>query len=615
MDRLGLTLAVSPFETPTSYLSRLAARNFSDRIDAFCKDVGVDLGAVSRGDSEAIRYLCRLAGLSEDAFRSSTITKTTTMKYLLGSEPMDTDTLNRGEVRVCPKCVLEQSEASTATWGIVHHLHWQIPIIERCTIHSERLITIGKKNNGPARLDVTVIIQKHWAQLQAASCQEEPDEFDRYLTDRIYGNLTGAWCDGMGIPALWRCAEALGITLLHGKQKRRSNLSRDELRKATLRGFHLLHGGKEQTVSALARFTAGEVRKRGHQPGPQYGELQRLLRRKSDYHPDLEPMRELMREYVIEKYPLEKGALVFGKPLDERRIHSMRSACREAKIRRELVEEMLLEKNIGYRDREGLFVLDRPLTVELVEDLKSEKRRFLSRDEAATFLGATETMFRELHREGVLQPLTGKGRWERKGFDAEFLAELLAKVFSGTTIHHVAPEGAHTLPCATRIVKCSVPEIMKLVLDGRLKPMGRLGEGFQLKKLLLWEAELREALPTRVRNGYTNTEVSRRLLVTNATLRRLREEGLLEYHRVRSSVSRVTNDLIVPASLANFERDYFSLGMLRQKDPEFSNLRVIDLERLKLKPVVEGDGLRRIYRWADLPEDPIEELEILRRAR
>lgn len=610
MEHLALTLIASPLETPTSYLSRLAARNYCDDIATFCKDVGIDLGGISCGETPPIRHLCHLARLPVDTFDNTTIIKTTTMRYQIGSEVMDTVALNRGEVRVCPKCIREQREKAAESWSTVHHLHWQVMLIERCVHHNERLITLGKKNNGPARLDIAAIMRAYRDDINSADNPEQADDFDIYLTDRIYGGKIGKWCDRMVIPALWRCSEALGITLTYGKSQRRSvNLTDEQLRKATLRGFELLKCGKRATIDALTQFNVREARARGHQPAPQYGELQRLLRRKCGYHDDLEPMRKFMRDYVISRYPLEKGFPIFGQPLAERRIHSMRSACRDAQIRRELVEEMLIERDVGHRGKDGLFALDMPLTVEIVEELKAEKRRFLSSDEAAEFIGASQGLFKELHKCGFLQPRTGKGRWERKGFDVAFLKTLLQQLFRGTDVFKQAPIGTDTVARSTRVAKCSVSDILTLILEGKLKAAGRLGGRFELNNLLINEADLQAAFPARVINGHTKTQVCRRLFITIATVQSLLDDGLLTSRWMKSSISRMTNHLILPDSINEFEQKYFSLGMLRCSNMNFKNLRVVDLDRLQLKPILDGARIRRIYRWCDLPDDPIAELK------
>ncbi|MFP3360473.1 hypothetical protein R0K17_24480, partial [Planococcus sp. SIMBA_143] len=62
MPRLALTLDASPFEQPTSYMSRLAARNHCESLMSFCLDVGIDLPALSNGAVDAVADVTKLAG-------------------------------------------------------------------------------------------------------------------------------------------------------------------------------------------------------------------------------------------------------------------------------------------------------------------------------------------------------------------------------------------------------------------------------------------------------------------------------------------------------------------------------------------------------------------------
>lgn len=94
---------------------------------------------------------------------------------------------------------------------------------------------------------------------------------------------------------------------------------------------------------------------------------------------------------------------------------------------------------------EGTFELIKPLTVQLVASLKGDKKRFLSKREAANFLGASETVFKEMQKSGVLQPRTGGEQWGRKGYDAVHLKSVLEKLFAGTEVMHEVPEGMGSL--------------------------------------------------------------------------------------------------------------------------------------------------------------------------
>jgi len=51
--------------------------------------------------------------------------------------------------------------------------------------------------------------------------------------------------------------------------------------------------------------------------------------------------------------------------------------------------------------------------------------------------------------------------------------------------------------------------------------------------------------------------------------------------------------------------------MIRETQPEFRDLKVRDLKRAGLKPVVGGPGMRYVYRWKELPMEALLELVAL----
>ena len=173
-------------------------------------------------------------------------------------------------------------------------------------------------------------------------------------------------------------------------------------------------------------------------------------------------------------------------------------------------------------------------------------------------------------------------------------------------------------PHTVRLWRSSGLSVMtSKILEGKLKAAGRLSDRFELNNLLINETDLKAAFPTRTRNGYTGTEACKRLSINFGTLHRLRDNGILKVRWTKSATSRMTNFLVTLESMADFEKRYFSLGMLRRCDLANRSLRVIDMELLDMEPLFYGVGLRRIYRWRDLPTDPIAELkevELLRKA-
>jgi len=98
---------------------------------------------------------------------------------------------------------------------------------------------------------------------------------------------------------------------------------------------------------------------------------------------------------------LPQGTKLFGRVVEQRRVHSMRSACQTAQIWREVVEQMLIDRGIGERREDGLFRLISPLTVELVDELMAEKGSFLNNMETADYLPRFRDNFNPIYKYGL----------------------------------------------------------------------------------------------------------------------------------------------------------------------------------------------------------------------
>lgn len=555
MNRLALTLRPAALETPTSFLSRLAARNGCPDMVSFCYDLGLDLIAISNGEGSSIEDLCHVAGLPKDAFAKTAVIKTTKMGYRIGEETFESLTLNRVSVRVCPECLREQHRELPELWGKVHQLHWQIPQIERCYLHNECLLTISEKSELLQRFDASFAIKNAWSYIRHVERPMTADSFDHYLSKRLNRHRSQTLCDRLSIPALWRIAEALGITLKYERSRRRSRLSCEAQRQALLTGFELIEAGETAVVEALTGHFKKDMGRASKRSVPQYGELQRVLQRKIDYSDQFEPFRDLMRRYVLDRHPLEAGTVVFGVKVERRRVHSINSAMHHLKVRRDVFEEILIDQNLGHRNEDGVFELDKVLSVETVEELRPLKSRFLSKQEAAKFLGASETVFKELQKSKVLQPRTGRTHRVHKGYDAVYLQRVLDQIFEGTRVFRTVPEDLQTLPNVTRQAQCSAPDVVQLILSGRLQAKGRLGEQFKLNNLLVSKEEVFQAFPQQSRNGFTKGELCKRWSMSLPAINRLIDSGILHQKRMKHSHSRVTGMLVLVEDVDAYERE------------------------------------------------------------
>ncbi|MBK4218084.1 TniQ family protein [Paracoccus caeni] len=600
MTPLALTLTASPRETPTSYVSRLAARNLSSDLWGFCLDVGLNFPALSTGDPASVAHLCNLAGLPPQSFDRTTVLKTSSMRYLVGGEVMNTETLDRGTIRLCPVCISEALKNGASPWQVIHEAHWQIVQVRRCLRHGALLTQYRTKSNPASRFDVTALIRKMDPK-SPASCEKDADALDYYLTSRAYGKHRDNWCNRLQIPALIKAAEAFGILLNHGKEAFPSAFSPEIRRDAMLTGFDVLSGGEDGIFDALGRFARRTPSRGGDQPYPRHGVVQSLLGSNCKLREDLDPVRDVVRRYLLESFPYKPGSVVLGRRVTERRVHSIRSACRAIGVRRSLLEKMLIEGRLAERNISGHLKLRTVLSVDLIASLHAEKTNYLNQQQTAHYLGCSFAMFKQLSKAGLLIPAEGDKTRARKGFHRRDLDEFLQVLGAGAKRFRAAPPQLCSLELATRKANCSVPDIVGLIIAGRLNARGRLSDRTELDQLLICPDELKRAMPRSERTTMPKNDVMRLLRLPLHAIDLLRGAGYLETIRAQDPISRVTREFYTVASVNRFIKKYASLGVLRRERNDFLFLCQRHLNLIGVSPAFILDGWLKIYKRSDLP--------------
>lgn len=601
MTCLALTLPASPIETPTCYLSRLAARNLLPDLYSFCGDLGFDLPALINGDNAAVQHLCALAGLPPETFDGRVVVKTSTMKYRVGVEALNTETLSRGEIRYCPHCLAEALGAEPV-WSAIFPLHWQLIHIRRCWRHGCRLETHRPEPGRASRFDSTAFVRSLIASDTTSAAVElgNADELDRYLSVRAYGQHASNWCDRLEIPALIKASEAFGVLIDHGRDMRASYLTADQRRDSMLTGFLILSAGPKGIRGALDQFNSRNPTRGGNQPHPSNGEVQRLLGSHCKMRADLDPVRDIVREHFLDNYPFRPGATVLGQKVTESRVFSMRGACREIGVRRSLLEEMLIRRGLGRRDEAGKFQLETALSRSLVAEIKHEKHDYLNQQQTADFLGCSFAMFKQLQRAGLLRPAEGNRLRRRKGFYQPDLQAFLDRLSDGALRTGRAGGDICTIDTATRKANCSGPDIVQLMLDGKLRAVGRLTDEIRLDSLLISARSAARLLQLGPPNALSKSETLRRLRVDSKTLDWLICERYLEVTRMRHSISRVTRDYVTIGSVTRFEADYGTAGVIARQLGLASHFVARRLRVAGHAPIEAPHGTRPIYQRRDI---------------
>ena len=264
--------------------------------------------------------------------------------------------------------------------------------------------------------------------------------------------------------------------------------------------------------------------------------------------------------------------------------------------RQSLVEEMLIAQGLAERDASGRLRLFTLLTAEIVAGLCREKSAWLNQAETVDYLGCSFAMFKQLARSGLLAPAEGNRCRARKGFHRKDLDAVLERAFAGAPRVDSPPPGCATLELATRKGKCSVPDVLRMIFDRTLEPVGRLTDRLELRGLLVDAGAIIAMRQAQASNGYPIMPTSRGLHMNKRTVDFLVEQGFLQKRRMKSTRSWCTAPLITVASYRAFDAVYCTLGKLRVEVVSAPRQQHAHLRRAGVQPVIEGPGLTRIYR-------------------
>lgn len=584
------TLTPGLLEMPSDFASRLAARNCRDDLHDFCRDFDLDVQGLVDGSREVIVQLARLAEVDAEAIgREAFVRIGRERRYLHKGHEFLISNLSRDRVRVCPACLEE--DVSRHDFRVVARPYrrstWLIDYVRTCPVHGLSLVTVGTGSMVARRHDTSQVLAMALPQLGTLTGQavkREPSSFETYVLGRLDG--TGApspWPDALPLHAVMRLSAMVGGSEIRGPQVAIDSLADPERWEAEAVGFDILAGGEVEIFAFLDRlqssFLDGHVR---HGPHPLFGHLYEWLAHQTD-DPAYDPMRQLMWRHAVETLPIGPGDKLFGRDVPSRKLHSVRSASLEhglhPKRTRRLLRDAGLIGEASDRLADDRVVVDAGEADRFLREIAGT----MSQEAAARHLAISRTHFMLLVKGGVIQPrIAGAVREANHVFlqvdlDA-FRAALLKAADRGLAIS----ESCTDIPTAAKRACCSLAEIVRLIIDGRLQHVG-LREGMKgLGALMVDVEEVRALVRGEDHGGLALSQVERDLHTSTRAVRALVREGLLPVEMVKNPVRRQIQPIVRPDVLAEFERQYASLQTLARER---------GIGHLALKRALEADGI------------------------
>lgn len=561
-------------ETPASFASRLAAMNGPSARD-LCLDFGTQFQKVVDGDPAALAIIAAKGGISAEGLAANAFVKTAERRYRLRGEDLTRNSLRRSLVVGCPVCLAADIASAPHLRPRVAPFQraiWQIAAIKTCPDHTVPLVVLGKDPTPGRMHDWILHAGDAIPDLPRLAAEATPRQ-STGLETYIVGRLSGAphRCDLLDALPLYvaiAACELFGAVAAFGRTVNLKTMTDEDWRVAGGAGFGIVAGGAAVAHAFLEKLQATYPYSGGATEGPQavFGRIYQTLEFYRD-DPAYDPLRDLVGDFIRTRFPVGPGDVVFGKPVEIRLLHSIRTLSKETGLHPKRLRKVLGASGLlpdgsdALADGNCLFDAQRGVMVG-----SEASAATLSVRDAGVYLNAPRVQRDMLYRAGFIVPrIQGGEHGAADQFVPADLDAFLAALFDGAEPVAAAGVGQVTIPVAARLAFCPSEEIVRLVLDGKLKRKWKLASERGYMALLLDLEEVRALVRGPDHGGLTGLQIKDKLSTTAKVAAALIKHGHLKSTTIVNPVNRCPTVVVALEEVERFEREFVSLFALARR--------------------------------------------------
>jgi len=581
-------------ETPASFVSRLAVR-YAPSAREFCLDFGTTFQKVVDGDPRALAIIAAKAGIAPEALAANAFVKTGERRYLLRGQDLVRGSLRRATVAICPKCLAGDIAAAPnlrTELAPYQRALWQIAAVKTCPIHSTPLVILDKDLTPSLLHDWSRHVRKVLPNLSrmAAEAGTRPlTGLETYIVNRVHDRAArSVLLDGMPLHVASAGCELFGAVATLGRMPNLKTLADDEWRCAGAAGFGILNGGKPAVDNFLHGLQASYPYRGTGKEGPQavFGRIYQVLEFGRE-NPAYDPLRDLVGDFIRTSFPVGPGDTVFGKPVERRALHSIRTLSIETKLHPKRLRKLLGAAGVlpegaaDLADGNCLFDAEKgSLTA------REALAATISVQKAGQYLNAPRVQRDMLYRSGLIVPRLRAGdHGAADQFASEDLDTFLERLLGGAKPTKTVGQGRANIPDAAKLACCASEEVVRLILDGKVQRKWRLTSERGYMSTLVDVDEIRALVRGPDHGGYTAMAVSKRLQTTSRVVRALMTQNHLKTLTVTNPINRCPTVIVSVHELDRFEREYVSLFALAKQLGKHFRVVKKKLEDAGVEPV------------------------------
>jgi len=563
MVKLGIRVPYHDGETPASFASRLAARNLRPSARYFCLDMGFTFQNVVDGIPDVLNTLAELGGADPEQIQHAALRRIDTRTFSLNGERVLGSLVLRNPLVVCPHCLIEDADGSSlqpevAMFG---RAIWQIRAIRTCPTHQVPLIQLDTAEDRETLHDFAAQIaplRNSLPPLTDHRPPRSPTGFELYLLSRLSGcQARAVWLDELGFSAALKTCEMLGAVAEFGRTPNLKELTSDEWRQAGASGFEILRHGPDSLKAYLSSLQDRHNVEGAAGPQAMFGRFYQWLAFAAK-DPDIDPVRDIVREHIIDTMPVGAGETVLGKAVPDRKIHSVSTAAEEyglhiLTLRKALhVAGLVPAPDAPVHSAQAVF--DAVTTAPLLHELANG----ISLKEVRSYLNIPRVQAKVLMDAGIITPILPPEQMAPLFFKG-YLDDFLSRLTHAATEVDTYEAPMMNLQTASRHACCSSTVIVKMVLGNELSRVERTTQDWGYLSILVDADEVRAKVAGPDREGVVPSTIPSDFGIKTRAVREFMDVGILPVKIGINPVNKCPQRLIPFDAYARFKSEYISL--------------------------------------------------------
>lgn len=583
---LPIRTTLARLETPASYVSRIACENGLPGAHEFCVDQDLDMQGIADGNPWMIQKLAHLGGLDSDEMFRWSVKKLKNTQYRIANQLIERRWIVRTSLRLCPHCVAQTPHPDDE--GIAGQATWHIPFMRQCPQHGVLLKSFERVGYAGSVHDFTKrCLEQRWDILRAAENAKvsTPSGLSKYIEARAMGAPVTRWIDTLECNAAAYFCELLGLLIDRGGNVGISSLTEDERRQAGDIGYEITSGGTKLVVEALRELPRPKVKSKAQ---AHLGSLYQWLNR-SAMDAQYDPLKDLLRDYIVETFPVGPGETVLGQVVEQRSVHNLTTfarVCRAStkRSRQALVAAGFLKPSSAKSD--GL--VSQVFCAQACKPVLDKLNGGITRRMAIKQLHIPRAQFDALLSGHILQSMPGLGEITPYYARTDVLL-LLEKLTTEKTIDN-PPTDLVDIQTACRKLVCGAAEIVDLIVRDQLEIIAQDMSAVGYMAVRVSVSELAGKLVGVGVEGFTKAKLKQLLSINDPAVKFLIEAGYLKATASRNPVTRKAAAVVLPNDYRMFLNRFTPAKRLAEMQGTTPRSVIARMGKLGVAPIEMPNG-------------------------